>query len=216
MKIGILGTGMVGKTLATRLVELDHEVKMGSRTRDNPEATAWALAHGEGASHGTFADAAGFGELLVNATAGTASLTALEAAGADNLGGKTLMDVANTLDFSHGVPPSLAVVNTDSLGEQIQRTYPGLKVVKALNTMNCVLMADPAKLSGSHNVFVCGNDAQAKSLVMELLRSLGWPAEDIIDLGDIGAARGTEMLLPLWIRLMGVLGTPQFNFKIVR
>ena len=214
MKVGILGTGMVGSTLGSKLVQLGHEVRMGSRLANNEKAMEWKKSNGPRASHGTFADAAGFGEIVFNCTAGTASLAALTAAGASNLKGKVLVDVANPLDFSKGMPPSLAVCNTDSLGEQIQRTFPNIKVVKALNTMNCVLMVDPSLVRGEHDVFVCGNDAQAKDRVKEILKSFGW--KSVIDLGDITAARGTEMVLPLWLRLMGLFQSPKFNFKVVR
>jgi 8-hydroxy-5-deazaflavin:NADPH oxidoreductase len=153
--------------------------------------------------------------MVVNATAGTVSLEALEMAGEDNLNGKILIDVSNPLDFSRGMPPTLWVSNTDSLGERIQRRFPEAKVVKTLHTMNAYVMVDPAQLVGAdHTVFVSGDDAEAKAEVGELLRSFGWT--DIIDLGDITTARGTEMLMPIWLRLFGALQKPVFNFKIVR
>ena len=153
--------------------------------------------------------------MIVNATAGAVSLEALEQAGEDNLSGKVLIDLSNPLDFSKGMPPSLSVVNTDSLGEQIQRRFPEAKVVKTLHTMNAYLMVDPAQLAGGeHTVFVSGDDPEAKAAVTDLLRSFGWT--DIIDLGDITTARGTEMMLPVWLRLFGSLQKPVFNFKIVR
>jgi len=216
MKAGVLGTGRVGKAIGTKLVDLGHEVMMGSRSADNADATAWATEQGGRASHGTFADAAAFGELLVNATAGSASLAVLESAGAENLAGKVLIDIGNPLDFSKGMPPSLTVSNTDSLAEHIQRAFPETKVVKAFNTMTAQVMVEPSTVPGSHNVFVCGNSEDGKAAVIELLRSFGWPAEDILDLGDLSAARGLEMVLPLWVRLMSVQGTPLFNFKVVR
>ena len=202
MRIGVLGTGMVGNAIAAKLADLGHEVRIGSR-----EA-------GEG--KGTFADAAAFGELAFNCTSGVHSLAALEAAGAENLAGKVLVDVANALDSSAGRPPTLAVANTDSLGEQIQRAFPAAKVVKALNTMNCEVMVDPAKVPGAHNVFVCGDDADAKLQVGDLLQSFGWPAESIVDLGGIEAARGAEMYVAFWLRLWGTLGTGHFNIAVVR
>ncbi len=214
MKVGILGTGMVGATLGTKLIQVGHEVRMGSRSADNEKAAEWVKGNGSNASQGTFDDAARFGEVIFNCTAGTASLAALTAAGASNLKGKVLIDVANPLDFSKGMPPTLSVCNNDSLGEQIQRTFPSVKVVKALNTMNCILMVEPTLVPGEHEVFVCGNDAQAKDRVKEILKSFGW--KSIIDLGDITAARGTEMVLPLWLRLMGLFQSPKFNFKIMR
>ena len=163
----------------------------------------------------TFADAAAHGEIVINATNGTASIEALTAAGAGNLAGKVLIDVSNPLDFSGGMPPTLSVSNTDSLGEQIQRAFPDAKVVKALNTVNAILMVDPGRLvGGDHTVFVSGNDDDAKAQVRALLESFGW--SDIADLGDITTARGPEMYLPLWLRMWGVAGSPMFNIKLVR
>jgi predicted dinucleotide-binding enzyme len=215
MRIGVLGTGMVGRTIAGKLVELGHEVTMGSRSAGNEAATEWAAGAGDGASHGTFADAAAAGELIFNCTSGTASLEALEAAGGENLSGKVLVDVANPLDFSKGMPPTLTVSNDDSLGEQIQAAHPDARVVKTLNTLNCAVMVSPEKVPGDSNVFVCGNDDGAKADVVALLESFGWPTASILDLGDISAARGAEMYLPLWLRLMGSVGGPDFNIRVV-
>ena len=207
---------MVGKTIATKLVTLGHQVTMGSRTADNQAARAWAADAGAGASQGTFADAAADAELVFNCTAGGGSLEALRAAGAENLAGKTLIDVANPLNFSHGTPPSLLVSGTDSLGEQIQREFPQTRVVKSLNTMNCEVMVDPRRVPGEHDVFMSGNDEVAKTQLRELLESFRWPAGLIIDLGDISTARGSEGHLLLWLRLWGALGTGDFNIKVVR
>ncbi len=215
MKIGVLGTGMVGQTIAGRLVALGHEVRLGAREATNEKAVAWAKKAGSKASAGTFADAAAFGELLFNCTLGAASIDALRAAGEANLAGKVLVDVSNPLDFSKGMPPTLFVSNDDSLGERIQREFPKARVVKALNTMNCEIMVDPARVAGGdHDTFVSGNDADAKGHVRELLGSFGW--KKVHDLGDITTARGTESFLPLWIRLWGSLGTADFNIKIAR
>jgi predicted dinucleotide-binding enzyme len=214
MKIGVLGTGVVGRTIATKLVDLGHAVTMGSRSADGEALQEWLNEGGRDASGGTFADAASSAELVFNCTAGGASLDALAAAGAGSLGGKTLVDVANPLDFSHGMPPVLSVCNDDSLGEQIQAAHPEARVVKALNTMNHLVMTDPGRVPGDHDVFICGNDEGAKSEVTALLESFGWPAGSILDLGDIGAARGTEMYLPLWLRLYGAFGTGDLNIKV--
>lgn len=206
---------MVGQTLATKLVQLGHEVKMGSRQAGNDKALAWVAAAGDRASEGSFADAAAFGEVVMNATAGVVSLEALTAAGSDNLAGKLLIDVANPLDFSKGMPPTLSVCNADSLGEQVQRSFPDARVVKAFNAVNVTYMVEPAVLPERHNLFICGNDAEAKAQVQELARSFGWPAADILDLGDISAARGTEMYLLLWLRLVIVAGTWRVSVKVV-
>ncbi len=227
MRVAVLGTGMVGQALAGKLAELGHEVVVGTRDPEatlarsepdslgNPPFGVWLEAHPLVAL-GTPAEAVTAAELIVNATNGVGSVAMLESAGEENLAGKVLVDIANPLDVSQGFPPSLFVCNTDSLGEQIQRRFPQARVVKALNTMNCEVMIDPAKVPGEHDVFVCGEDADAKRQVGELLRSFGWPGERIRDLGGISSARGTEMYLPLWIRLWGALGTGYFNIQVVR
>lgn len=215
MKIGILGTGIVGKTIGGKMVELGHQVMMGSRTKDNVKAAEFVASQGKGAFQGTFADAAAFGEVIFNCTKGEHSQEVLTLAGAEHLKGKILMDVSNPLDFSKGFPPSLTICNTDSLGETLQRAFPEVKIVKTLNTMNCVLMMNPGNLKGPHDVFVCGNDDSAKLKVTEILQQwLGW--ENVIDLGDITNSRGTEMLLPIWVRLYGKFGNGNFNFHINR
>ncbi len=215
MKIGILGTGMVGQTIGSKLIQMEHAVKMGSRSANNEKASEWARKNGANASHGTFADAAAFGELVFNCTAGVASLEALKLAGAANLKDKILIDIANTLDGSKGMPLTLAVCNTDSLAEQIQRAFPESKVVKTLNTMTANLMVNPSLLKEDHAVFVSGNDPEAKARVASFLKEwFGW--RSVIDLGDITSARGAEMVLPLWMRLSRAMGTSNFNFRIVR
>lgn len=215
MKIGILGTGQVGRTLASRLTGLDHDVVLGAREATNPRATEWAESTDGRARAGTFADAAGHGEVVINATAGAASLRALDLAGADNLADAVLIDVANPLDFSTGAL-MLTVVNTDSLAEQIQRALPRTRVVKTLNTVNAAVMADPARLPGDHAMFMAGDDEAAKSVVRGLLEQMGWSPAGIIDLGGIAAARGMEMYLPLWVATMNALGTAEFNIGLVR
>jgi predicted dinucleotide-binding enzyme len=214
MRIGVLGTGAVGRRIATKLVELGHEVTMGSRSAESKALLEWVQEAGGDARGGTFADAAVAAELVFNCTSGEASLEALAAAGAESLAGKVLVDVANPLDFSQGMPPTLSVCNDDSLGERIQAAFPEAMVVKALNTMNNQVMTEPGRLPGAHNVFVCGEDAGAKAAVGELLQEFGWAPEQIIDLGGIAAARGTEMYLPLWLCLMGSLGTADFNIQV--
>ncbi len=210
MRVAVLGTGMVGRAVAERLVELGHAVTIGTR---DPDATR-AREGGLPAPLATYADAAAGAELVVNATNGQATLEVLGLAGADNLAGKVLVDIANPLDFSQGMPPTLTVKDTDSLGEQVQRAFPDARVVKTLNTMNADLMVHPDKLGRPHSVFVSGDDADAKQVVTGLLTELGHT--DVIDLGGIETARGTEMYLPLWLRLMGALGTAEFNIHVVR
>ena len=216
MKIGVLGTGIVGRTIATKLVELGHEVTMGSRSAHNEQAAEWAAETGAGAAQGTFADAAASAELLFNCTSGAGTLDALRSIPREHLSGKTLADVSNPLDFSQGMPPGLLTDSRDSLGEQIQREIPEARVVKTLNTVNASVMVDPAGVHGEHDVFVCGNDADAKAEVSALLESFGWPSDRIVDLGDISGARGTEAYLLLWLRLYGAVGTGAFNIRVVR
>jgi predicted dinucleotide-binding enzyme len=192
----------VGTTIAGKLRELGHDVLIGSRSA------------GEDAV--PFADAAAHGELVFNCTNGNASLDALTAAGAENLDGKVLVDVANALDFSQGRPPLVGVSTGDSIGEQIQRAFPEAKVVKALNTVNANVMVAPGVVAGEHDIFMCGNDEEAKRQVAELLQSFGWPDERILDLGDITAARAQELYVTLWVRLIEVAGSAKFNIHLVR
>jgi predicted dinucleotide-binding enzyme len=216
MRIAVLGTGIVGRTLAGKLVALGHHVMMGSRDASNPAAVEWAATAGASGSAGRFSDAAAFGEIIINATAGGGSLAALDAAGRENLEGKVLIDVANPLDSSAGFPPTLSIHNTDSLAEAIQREFPSARVVKALNTMRAELMVDPGRLAdGDHEVFMAGNDEGAKSAVSGLLREFGWRPEHIRDLGPLDTARGLEMWLPLWIRIYVLQGNRMFNIKLV-
>jgi predicted dinucleotide-binding enzyme len=215
MKIAVLGTGSVGVTIGNKLVQLGHEVKMGSRSVTHEKGLAWAKAAGDKGSLGTFLEAATFGELAFNATSGSGSLPALESAAA-GLAGKLVIDIANPLDFSKGFPPTLFTGNTDSLGEQAQRALPTSKVVKALNTVTAAVMVDAKRVAGGeHDALICGDDAAAKAQVTNILKDwFGWV--HVVDLGDISKARGIESYLALWVRLYGALGTADFNIKIVR
>ncbi len=214
MNVGVLGSGMVGKTLVEKLAALGHEVLIG--TRDPGKLRDWLSTVPGQARAGSFAEAAAHGEVLFNATNGNGALAALALAGEANLNGKLLVDISNPLDFSHGMPPTLFVSNADSLGEQIQRAYPKVKVVKSLNTVTASLMVNPGQLAaGDHTIFVSGNDAAAKAQTVHLLTTwFGW--RHVIDLGDITTARGTEMYLALWVRLRGAQGTGLFNVKVVK
>ncbi|MET1043713.1 MAG: NAD(P)-binding domain-containing protein [Microbacteriaceae bacterium] len=225
MKISVIGTGAAGQFLAAALDRAGHAVVVGTRdpqvTLARTEGTAtgagpfteWHAEH-QGIPVVTLAEAGAHGDIVVNATDGTASVEALRAAGP--LDGKIIMDVANPLDYSHGLPPSLTVCNTDSLAEQLQREFPAALVVKALNTVNHVLMVDPQRLPAPHNVFIAGEDPAAKTEVARILRQFGWAEDDILDLGGLRAARGLEMFLPLWVNLMQATGTWDFNIRIVR
>jgi len=227
MNIGILGTGVVGQTLAAALAEKGHAVTIG--TRDPAETMAretakpparvayrdWQRAN-PSVQLATFADAARSADVVINATSGASAMSALESAGADALGDRILIDASNPLDFSKGMPPTLTVCNTDSLGEQIQKAFPRVRLVKTLNTVTANLMVNPGAVNeGDHTLFVCGNDADAKATVKRWLGEwFGW--RDILDLGDVTASRGMEMYLPIWLRMWGAVGSPMFNVKLVR
>ncbi|MEU6551768.1 NAD(P)-binding domain-containing protein [Streptomyces sp. NPDC046915] len=215
MRYAVLGTGEVGRTLAGKLVALGHEVTLGSRGKDNPAGLEWAGGAGVLARAGTFAEAAGAAEVVVNAVGGRVALEALRAAGAGNLDGKVIVDVSNPLAFDEG-QPRLDPVESDSVGEQIQRAFPHARVVKTLNTVNCQVMVDPGRVPGEHQLFVCGDDNGAKEQVTSLLGEFGWPAERVLDLGGIRSARALEMYLPLWLNLYRTLGHPDFNVELRR
>ena len=208
MKFGVLGTGMVGQALANKLMALGHSVMMGARSADNANAAEWRV--------GTFAQAADFGEMIMIAVKGEVVLSVAEAAGNDNAAGKVVIDVTNPLDFSHGMPPSMipALSNTTSAAEEVQKILTQARVVKTLNTMNCDIMVDPSRVPGQHDVFISGDDAEAKAAVRSLLQSFGW--EDPIDLGPLTTARGTEGMMPFWLSLWGVVGHADFNYRIMR
>ena len=220
MKIGILGTGVVGETLGTALIAKGNEVKMGSRTHNNEKAAAWVAKNGAKASQGTFKDAAIFGEMILLCLNGDNAMNALHIAEAKSFDNKIVIDVSNPLDFSKGMPPTLiaSLSNTTSLAEEGQKFLSGAKIVKALNTLTAALMVNPSLVNnGDHNLFICGNDAAAKQTVSQFLADqFGWNKENIIDVGDITAARTTEAIVPFWVRLMMAKGTPMFNFKIVQ
>lgn len=214
MRVGVLGSGNVGRAVAAGLAKAGHDVVVGSRVPSRAELVSWADA-----STVRVVPPAGAGEhaeVLVNATPGEASEAALKAAGAAGLDGTVVLDLANPLDFSGGFPPSLSVMNTDSLAEGLQRAFPNLRVVKTLNTVNLEVMVDPGRLGEPTALFVAGNDADAKAAVTDLLASLGWQREQLFDIGALDAARGTEAYFLLWVRLMQSLGTPIFNVRVVR
>lgn len=214
MRIAVLGTGTVGRVLSARLAELGHTVTLGTR---DPEATRTRPEVEEvpGVALATFADAVVDVDVVVVALGGAVALDVLGSLGPERLAGTVLVDVANPLDFSAGFPPTLSVKDTDSLGEQIQRLLPDTKVVKTLNTMNAAVMARPERVGGGdHTVFVSGDNATAKAVVEGLLLEMGHT--DVLDLGGIETSRGVEMYLPLWLRVMGALGTADFQIKVVR
>lgn len=214
MKIGILGTGMVGTNLGNKFVEQGHEVMLGSRVSGSDKGKEWAATAGPKASFGSFSETAHFGELLVLSVKGDAALEAIKMAGYTKFDQKVLIDLTNPLDFSHGMPPSLFISNTNSLGEEIQKTLPDAFVVKTLNIVTAELMTNPGKLTEQGTMFMAGNDEKAKKSVHDILASFGW--QDIIDLGDITGARAMESVLHLWLRLYMGLSNGLIALKLVR
>ncbi len=212
MRIGILGTGDVGKALANAFLALGHDVKMGSREPANPKATAWATEAGSKASAGTFADAAEFGELVVLATLGAAADSVLRAAGPDRLAGKIVIDTTNPLDMSAGFP-KLSVGHTDSGGEQVQRLAPDAHVVKAFNTVGNPLMFRPDLPGGPPDMFICGNDDDAKKKVSALLADFGW---GVVDIGGIEGSRHLEPMCIVWVAHGFRSGSWNHAFKLLR
>jgi len=213
MNIGVLGTGVTGQTIGSKLIQLGHEVMLGSRDEANPPAVAWAKDQGQHALYGTFKNAAVFGEIIFNCTLGSASLEALDLAGAENLKDKVLIDTSNPLDRSPD-QWDLTASNTASLAEPIQRAFRENRVVKTLNTVNANVMVDPAKLLEKTHVFVSGNDIEAKAIVVRILRDwFGW--REIIDLGNITTARSVEMYVLLWHTLRNAISSQRFNIKVV-
>lgn len=217
--MAILGTGMVGQTIASALISKGHEVMLGSRTATNEKATAWKNTNGNNAGNGTFADAAAFGEVIFICLNGLGIVEALQSANPLNFENKTVIDLTNPLDFSNGMPPSLLpqYCNLWSMGEEVQKQLPTAHVVKALNTVTASLMVDANRVNnGNHNLFICGNDANAKNKVKHLLaENFNWKPEMILDLGDIRYARMTEAIVPFWVAVMQAENTPMFNYMIV-
>jgi 8-hydroxy-5-deazaflavin:NADPH oxidoreductase len=220
MNIGVLGTGVVGETIATALAEKGHNVRMGSRSANNEKAAAWVKKSNNHATQGDFNDAAAFGEIVFVCLNGAHALDAVRSIDADSINGKIVIDVTNPLDFSKGMPPGLieGLNNSTSLGEEIQNTLPGAKVVKTFNTVTASVMVNPKLINnGDHTLFVCSNDADAKNKVKHfLVDTFGWKAENLLDLGRIESARGTEAYVPFWVMMMQATGSPMFNIKVVK
>ena len=220
MKIAVLGTGIVGETIATALIEKGHSVKMGSRSAKNEKAAAWVNKSKTNASQGDFNDAAAFGEIVFLCLNGAHALDAVRAVEASNVKDKVVIDLTNPLDFSKGMPPRLleGLNNSTSLGEEIQKIIPAAQVVKTLNTVNCNVMVNPKLINnGDHSLFICGNDADAKNKVKNfLVDTFGWKTDNLLDLGGIVAARGAEAYVPFWVMMMQATGSPMFNIKVVK
>lgn len=219
MNIGVLGTGMVGETIASALTSKGHNVRMGSRTSNNEKAAAWVKKSNKHATQGDFNYTATFGEIIFLCLNGAAALDVVKTLDPDNVENKIIIDLTNPLDFTHGMPPRLieGLNNSNSLGEQIQAVLPKAYIVKTLNTVNCNVMVDPSLVNkGDHTIFVCGNDADAKNKVKHfLVDSFGWKPGNILDLGNIQSSRLTEAYVPFWVGIMQAVGGPVFNIKVV-
>jgi 8-hydroxy-5-deazaflavin:NADPH oxidoreductase len=211
-KVGVLGSGDVGKQLGRGFAKHGYDVMLGSR--DPSKLEAWKKEVGGKVATGTFAQAAAHGAIVIVATSGAGTESALDLAGVQNFAGKLVLDASNPLDFSHGMPPGLLLGTTDSLGERVQRKLPAAKVVKCFNTVSNVRMVDPKFRDGTPPMMICGNDAAAKKRTEEILRDLGWPGA--LDVGGIDAARWLEALVPLWVRAAQVLNTYEHAFKVIQ
>jgi predicted dinucleotide-binding enzyme len=220
MKIGILGSGVVGFTIANAVLAKGHDVMIGSRTSNHEKTTAWSREQGAHALHGTFKETALWSELLFLCVNGSVVKSVIELTEAGSCKDKILIDLTNPLDFSKGMPPSLLpeYSNHYSLGEFVQEQLPETKVVKALNTVNCKLMVDANLVNnGVHHLFLCGNDPEAKNTVKHFLAdNFNWKPECLLDFGNIQAARLTEAIVPFWVGAMKVVDTPLFNYLIVK
>lgn len=220
MNIGVLGTGIVGQTIATALNNKGHNVCIGSRMQGNEKAMDWVKQTGKGAMEGNFEEAALFGEIVFICVNGAHAIDAVTSFDPESVTGKIVIDVTNPLDFTHGMPPRILqqFSNGTSLGEEVQRALPFAHVVKTLNTVNCNVMVDAKKVNGaSHDLFICGNNPDAKNKVQHfLVDNFNWKAKHLIDLGSIEAARTMEAIVPFWVMLSQQLQTHLFNFKIVQ
>lgn len=213
MRIAVLGSGMVGHALATGFSRTGHDVVMGTRDPSSGAAAEWA-AGGPGSAT-TFVDAAQQGDVVVLALAGDAALDVVRSLGSA-VDGKVVVDVSNPLDASRGYPPALSTAPHESLGEQVQAALPAARVVKALNTVNAAVMVEPSRIPGGHTLPIAGDDDGAKAQVRELLQELGWPDDDVLDLGPLSAARATEAYVLLWVALFQHAGTPDVSIRVVR
>ena len=215
-KIGILGTGDVGRRIASRLVKLGYEVKIGSRTATNEKAMEWVSQNGENASAGTFTDAVAFGDIIFNCTKGEIALTVIEMAGIENFTGKTVADITNPLELNNGMPITLLpqYINTTSVAEEVQKLLPKANVVKTLNIVNSELMANGENAPAGTTMMLCGNNEQAKDEIKTLLTQFGW--KDILDLGDLTGARAMEMYSAMWLSVFGATQNVNFTITINR
>ncbi len=214
MKVGILGTGDVGRALGRGFVTLGHEVRLGARSANHEKALEWVGEMGERASQGAFAEAAAFGDLVVFATLGVANPDVVKAIGPETVAGKVVIDATNPLDFSKGFPPDLAIKGNDSGGETLQRLIPEAKVIKAFNIVGNALMFRPELPGGPPDMYIAGNDADAKAKVAALLNEFGWPT--VVDFGGIAASRWLEAMCIAWVIIGAATGNWRQAFKMLK
>jgi predicted dinucleotide-binding enzyme len=212
-RVGVLGTGEVGRRLAAGFRGRGHEVTIGSRDPDKPELREWLSGEGAGIQAGTFADAAATGELVVLAVLGDAAEQAIAEASPENFAGKVVIDAMNPLDFSGGFPPKLSISGEDSLGERVQRTLPEAKVVKAFNIIGNAYFVDPSFSEGGPTMLIAGDDAEAKRTVTDLLTDFGW--SEVVDIGGIEGSRELEAICIAWVKIGGVRGAWDHGFKLL-
>ncbi len=212
MKVGILGTGDVGKAIAKGLLALGHEVMIGARSAGSEKATAVAAELGAKAVAGSFAEAAAYGEVVVLATLGSVNEQVIAATGADNLTGKVVLDTTNPLDFTKGFPPSLLQPKEGSGAQAIQALAPGARVLKVFKPVRNALMFRPELQGGAPTMFLCGNDEVAKATAAEIVTAFGW---EPIDVGTLAAAHWLEAMCMVWVAVGARSGRWDRAFKLV-
>jgi len=212
-RVGVLGTGAVGRRLAAGFRDRGHRVTIGSRDPENEELRGWRSADGAGIAAGTFAEAAAGGELVVLAVLGDAAEQVIADAGRASFAGKVVIDAMNPLDFSGGFPPKLSISGEDSLGERVQRALPDARVVKAFNIIGNPYFVDPLFEEGRPTMLIAGNDDDAKRTVTDLLADFGW--SDIVDIGGIDGSRELEAMCIAWVKIGGVRGAWDHGFKLL-
>ena len=213
MRVGVLGSGEVGRCLAAGFSGRGHEVMIGSRDPAKAELREWLAGDGSGIEVGTFAETAAHGELLVLAVLGNAAEEAIADAGPDNFKGKIVIDAMNPLDFSGGFPPKLSIAGEDSLGERVQRALPEARVVKAFNTIGNPYFVDPSFSEGQPTMLIAGDDQSAKDTVRDVLTDFGW--SDTVDIGGIEGSRELEAICVVWVKIGGARGAWDHGFKLL-
>ena len=212
-RIGVLGSGTVGKVLAAGFASRGHDVMIGTRDPDKPELQEWLAGEGSGVKAGGFAQTAAHGNLLVLAVFGDAAEQAIAQAGPESFAGKVVIDTTNPLDFSRGFPPKLSISGEDSLGERVQRAIPQARVVKAFNTIGNPYYVDPSFSEGKPTMLIAGNDEAAKQTVADVLHDFGWP--EPVDLGGIESSRELEAICIAWVKIGGRRGAWDHGFALL-